>query len=98
MCGFVFAYARTPDRLPDDARLARMGAAMRHRGPDGNAQTRRGRAAMGHRRLAIIDLDGGRQPMCTPDGQIWIVFNGEIYNFAALRDELLAAGHSMSTH
>lgn len=97
MCGFVFAYARTPDCLPDRARLARMGSAIRHRGPDDNAQTRYGQSAMAHRRLAIIDLDGGRQPMCTPDRRTWIVFNGEIYNFPTLRDQLLAAGHSIGT-
>jgi asparagine synthase (glutamine-hydrolysing) len=53
---------------------------------------------MGHRRLAIIDLTGGQQPMCTPDGKVWIVFNGEIYNFHAVRDELAAAGHPLNTH
>jgi len=53
---------------------------------------------MGHRRLAIIDLAGGQQPMCTSDGQVWIVFNGEIYNFHAVRDDLAAAGHPLHTN
>ena len=52
---------------------------------------------MAHRRLAIIDITGGQQPMCTPDGQVWIVFNGEIYNFRSVRDELAAAGHALNT-
>jgi asparagine synthase (glutamine-hydrolysing) len=98
MCGFVLAYARTGDRLPDQALLGRMDTAVRHRGPDEHGQKRCDRAVMGHRRLAIIDLSGGQQPMCTPDGKVWIVFNGEIYNFHAVRDELAAAGHPLSTH
>ncbi len=98
MCGFVLAYARTGDRLPDQALLDRMDAAIRHRGPDEHGQKRFDRAVMGHRRLAIIDLSGGQQPMCTPDGKVWIVFNGEIYNFHAVRDELAGAGHPLSTH
>src|SRR2546426_4791018 len=98
MCGFVLAYAQTSDRLPDQTLLDRMDTAIRHRGPDGHGQTRCDRAVMGHRRLAIIDITGGRQPMCTPDGKVWIVFNGEIYNFQAVRDELAAAGHPLSTH
>ena len=98
MCGFVLAYARSGDRLPDQALLGRMDTAVRHRGPDEHGQKRCERAVMGHRRLAIIDLSGGQQPMCTPDGKVWIVFNGEIYNFHAVRDELAAAGHPLNTH
>jgi len=98
MCGFVLAYALTGDRLPDEALLGRMDTAIRHRGPDEHGQKRFERAVMGHRRLAIIDLSGGQQPMCTPDGKVWIVFNGEIYNFHAVRDELVAAGHPLNTH
>ena len=97
MCGFVLAYAQTSDRLPDQTLLDRMDTAIRHRGPDGHGQTRCDRAVMGHRRLAIIDITGGRQPMCTPDGKVLIVFNGEIYNFRAIRDELAAAGHPLNT-
>lgn len=98
MCGFVLAYAQTGDRLPDQALLDRMDTAIRHRGPDEHGQQRCERAVMGHRRLAIIDIAGGQQPMCTPDRQVWIVFNGEIYNFHAIRDELAAAGHPVNTH
>jgi len=98
MCGFVLAYARTGDNLPDQALLGRMDTAIRHRGPDEHGQQRFDCAVMGHRRLAIIDLSGGQQPMCTPDGKVCIVFNGEIYNFHAVRDELAAAGHPLNTH
>src|SRR5712691_5454344 len=97
MCGFVLAYAQTGDRLPDQSLLGRMDNAIRHRGPDEHGQQRSGRAAMGHRRLAIIDINGGQQPMCTPDGQVWIVFNGEIYNYHSVLDELAAAGHPLNT-
>ncbi|HYS58839.1 MAG TPA: asparagine synthase (glutamine-hydrolyzing) [Burkholderiales bacterium] len=97
MCGFVLAYAQTRDRLPDQALLDRMDTAIGHRGPDEHGQKRCDRAVMGHRRLAIIDLAGGQQPMCTSDGQVWIVFNGEIYNFRAVRDDLAAAGHPVNT-
>jgi asparagine synthase (glutamine-hydrolysing) len=98
MCGFVLAYALTGDHLPDQALVGRMDTAIRHRGPDEHGQKRFERAVMGHRRLAIIDLSGGQQPMCTPDGKVWIVFNGEIYNFHAVRDELAAAGHPLDTN
>jgi len=97
VCGFVFAYSQTSDRLPDQTRLNRMDGVIRHRGPDEHGQQRLDRAVMGHRRLAIIDLAGGQQPMCTPDGQVWIVFNGEIYNFRAIQDELVAAGCALNT-
>jgi asparagine synthase (glutamine-hydrolysing) len=97
MCGFVFAYARTTDTLPEQARLDRMDAAIRHRGPDQHGQQRLDRAVMGHRRLSIIDLQGGRQPMCSPDGLVWLVFNGEIYNFREVCAELARAGHPLAS-
>lgn len=98
MCGFVFAYAKSGRGLPDQARLDLMDSAIRHRGPDEHGQKVLDRAIMGHRRLAIIDITGGQQPMCSPDGQVWIVFNGEIYNFEAVRDQLAAAGHPLKTN
>jgi asparagine synthase (glutamine-hydrolysing) len=98
VCGFVLAYSQSGDRLPDRSLLGRMDAVLRHRGPDGHGQHRCDRAVMGHRRLAIIDVAGGSQPMCSPDGQVWIVFNGEIYNFASIREELAAAGRPLSTN
>jgi asparagine synthase (glutamine-hydrolysing) len=74
-----------------------MMAAMRHRGPDADGVHHDGPAALGHVRLSIIDLSGGAQPMANEDGSVWIVFNGEIYNYRALRDELLAKGHVFKT-
>jgi asparagine synthase (glutamine-hydrolysing) len=72
-----------------------MSRAQRHRGPDAGDQVVKDRAVLGHRRLAIIDLsDAGRQPMTNEDGSLWIVFNGEIYNYLELRRELVAAGHA----
>src|SRR5258707_705167 len=97
MCGFALAYALTSGCLPDQTLLGKIDAAIRHRGPDEHGQQFLDRAVMGHRRLAIIDLSGGQQPMCTPDGKVWIVFNGEIYNYRAIRDELAAAGHPVDS-
>ena len=98
MCGFVFAYSQDGSGLPDASLLDRMDNAIRHRGPDAHGAQLTARAAMRHRRLAIIDLTGGRQPMSSADGQVWIVFNGEIYNFKAVRDELAAAGQPTETN
>jgi asparagine synthase (glutamine-hydrolysing) len=98
VCGFVFAYSQAGSGLPDQSLLDRMDAAIRHRGPDAHGQQRTARAAMRHRRLAIIDITGGAQPMSSADGQVWIVFNGEIYNFAEVRDQLAAAGRPIDTN
>lgn len=73
--------------------LRRMTQLIEHRGPDGEGHYLEGPVALGHRRLSIIDLSTGAQPMCNEDGSIWVVFNGEIYNFEALRTELLGRGH-----
>lgn len=74
-----------------------MAAALRHRGPDGDGFFDDGVAALAHRRLAIIDVAGGDQPISNEDGQFWIVFNGEIYNHRALRHVLVQRGHQFST-
>ena len=68
-----------------------------YRGPDGEGYFVDDQVALGHRRLSIIDLEGGRQPMFNEDGNLVVVFNGEIYNFQALREELTAAGHTFAT-
>ena len=84
---------------PAERELARrMCDAIRHRGPDGDGVWLDGPAALGHRRLSIIDVSGGSQPLGNEDGTIQIVFNGEIYNYLELRDELVLKGHRFSTH
>jgi asparagine synthase (glutamine-hydrolysing) len=78
---------------PIDRRLvSAMTSVQAHRGPDGEGVVCRGSVGLGHRRLAIIDLATGEQPMASGDGSIWIVFNGEIYNFRELRRELETKG------
>lgn len=96
MCGFAGVFEFTPSAQGiDDALLTRMGTAIVHRGPDDGGIYRSdcGRVGLSFRRLSIIDLSpAGHQPMSTPDGKIWLVFNGEIYNHLQLRAELEAAG------
>ena len=79
--------------------LASMNEAMVHRGPDAGGLWNDTQEAvyLGHRRLSIIDLSGGAQPMWTADGALGIVFNGEIYNHLELREELIRAGHHFLT-
>ncbi|MGH7969628.1 MAG: asparagine synthetase B family protein [Limisphaerales bacterium] len=102
MCGI--AGILDSKRPVDPQVLARMTNSLRHRGPDdeqyhiANAPPGRTSIGLGFRRLAIIDLSGGRQPMCNEDGSIWIVCNGEIYNHPDLRKELEARGHRFSTN
>jgi asparagine synthase (glutamine-hydrolysing) len=97
MCGIAgFAgYERATGR--DERALRAMCDAIRHRGPDDDGMYVGGRVALGMRRLSIIDVAGGHQPMANEDGSIRIVFNGEIYNYRALREKLLAAGHVFAT-
>jgi asparagine synthase (glutamine-hydrolysing) len=75
------------------SRARAMTDAIPHRGPDADGFFVDGKVALGHRRLSIIDLSGGHQPMAAADGRVQIAFNGEIYNFQALRRELEAMGH-----
>lgn len=93
MCGFVFVYGRH-GRVPQPAMIERMTASLAHRGPDDSGFWYSGTVAMGFRRLAIIDTTAaGHQPMVSPDGETVLVFNGEIYNYVELRDELRSHGH-----
>src|SRR5471032_1102560 len=78
--------------------VARMCAAMLHRGPDDGGSETRGPAALGMRRLAIFDPANGHQPMSSPDGRHTLIFNGAIYNHRALREELAATGWVFRTH
>ena len=85
------------DRVPEEPEIRRMTDALAHRGPDGEGIHLEGSVALGHRRLAIIDPKGGRQPMCNEDRRVWVTYNGEIYNFRELRTELTARGHRFRT-
>jgi asparagine synthase (glutamine-hydrolysing) len=94
MCGIAGALAPRAEDAPPAGAAERFAAAMVHRGPDGHGFFRAGPVALAHRRLSIIDLsEAGRQPMTNEDGQIAIVVNGEIYNHAELRADLVAKGH-----
>ncbi len=97
MCGIVGNVMARPDRRPDLGVLQRMADRIAHRGPDDEGFVVRGRAGLGMRRLKIIDLVTGRQPMTGEDGSIWVVFNGEIYNYRELTRRLTAAGHRFTT-
>jgi asparagine synthase (glutamine-hydrolysing) len=96
MCG-IAGIADVTGRPVDGGLLQAMTRVQAHRGPDGEAVVCRGAAGLGHRRLAIIDLATGDQPMASDDGRVWIVFNGEIYNFRELRRDLEARGARFST-
>jgi asparagine synthase (glutamine-hydrolysing) len=96
MCGIVGIVRR--DRVPvDGSLLARMCEAIRHRGPDEDGFYQKDGAGLAMRRLAIIDLKGGQQPMHNEDGSLQIVFNGEIYNYLELREKLEGLGHQFYT-
>jgi asparagine synthase (glutamine-hydrolysing) len=97
MCGIVGIIKLTPHGQIDETRLKRMRDALRHRGPDGAGSWIDGPVGLGHRRLSIVDLTGGHQPMTNEDGSLWITYNGEIYNHAALRPVLEAKGHRYAT-
>jgi asparagine synthase (glutamine-hydrolysing) len=96
MCG-ICGIVRGGGRAPDRDVLAAMSAALHHRGPDSGGDIVLGEAGLAARRLAIIDLEGGDQPIANEDGRVVVVQNGEIYNHAELRAELEAAGHRFKT-
>ncbi len=98
MCGIVGIVAAPGAAPPDYCTGAAMNAVIRHRGPDDDGAYQDARAFLGMRRLAIIDLAGGHQPMHNADGSVQLVFNGEIYNYRELHKELLARGHTFYTH
>src|SRR5881628_683520 len=97
MCGIAGIVKLNPLESVNEARLKRMRDALRHRGPDGAGLWIDGPVGLGHRRLAIVDLAGGHQPMANEDETVWIIFNGEIYNHAELRPRLEARGHRYRT-
>ncbi|MFH1434144.1 MAG: asparagine synthase (glutamine-hydrolyzing) [Pseudomonadota bacterium] len=96
MCGITGIARPTGDRVDPDV-LHGMMDAVRHRGPDDEGTVLLGSMALGFRRLSIIDLVSGHQPMASEDRSVWVILNGEIYNFAELRLQLEASGHVFAT-
>ena len=97
MCG-ITGFARAHHDAEEARRIVKaMADRIVYRGPDGEGYYVDDQVALGHRRLSIIDLEGGKQPMFNEDGSLAVIFNGEIYNFQSLRKELIAAGHTFST-
>src|SRR5690349_3571964 len=97
MCGFAGFAASGPRSAPDAALLAAMSRTLVHRGPDDGTELVRGTLGVGFRRLSIVDVDGGRQPIFNETGDVAVVCNGEIYNFLELRAGLEARGHRFRT-
>ena len=94
MCGICGKLYFDSQQRVEAAQLDHMMGAIAHRGPDGQGKYLAGPVGLGHTRLAIIDLSTGDQPMTNESGTIWLVYNGEVYNFGALREELIGKGHS----
>lgn len=100
MCGFVGLAGSVSDSRPQFAVVEEMMKAIAHRGPDGDGMlvSQRENVCLGHRRLAIIDPEHGKQPMSTEDGALTVVFNGAIYNYLELRRELIGKGHPIRSY
>lgn len=99
MCGICGIYYLEHERRVDTATVMAMSHTLRHRGPDDAGAYLDGNIGLGHRRLSIIDLsDAGHQPMTNEHGTLWIVYNGEIYNYLELRQQLIAQGHRFRSH
>ncbi len=99
MCGICGKLYFNPMRKADQNNISAMASVLAHRGPDDHGIYVDGPVGIGHQRLSIIDLSpAGHQPMSNEDGSIWIVFNGEIYNFEELRMELQGKGHVFTSH
>jgi asparagine synthase (glutamine-hydrolysing) len=98
MCGICGQYNYLTDARVDAQAIKRMTDALVHRGPDDEGQYISGSMGLGFRRLSIIDLDGGRQPMTDAERTVYVVFNGEIYNFSELKSELQDCGYIFRTN
>lgn len=97
MCGICGKLIFDKQSMVRQSLIQAMLHTIRHRGPDDEGVYVSKQIGLGHRRLSIIDLNTGRQPLCNEDGTVWIVFNGEIYNYQELREYLLAEGHVFKT-
>ena len=98
MCGVAGILNMSPGRRPDEDVLRKMIALINHRGPDGNGFYVNENVGLGHARLSIIDIKGGKQPIHNEDKTIWVIFNGEIFNYIELQQSLKAQGHQFYTH
>lgn len=98
MCGICGVRAAGQPTDEDRRIVERMSGALAHRGPDGAGACVSGTAVFGHRRLAVIDVEGGQQPLFNEDSSVAVVFNGEIYNYRELRATLIAGGHRFRTN
>lgn len=98
MCGIAGWFGRASAAVPARALVRRMTGAIAHRGPDAQGFFLDDEVALGHARLSILDLAGGQQPMANADKSVWISFNGEIFNYVELRDELIACGRRFATN
>ncbi len=97
MCG-IFGFVHNDPRRPAEPRRVQAGLdELLHRGPDGGAVHVGGPVGFGHRRLSIIDIEGSVQPLTNEDGRVVVTYNGEIYNYRELRDDLIAKGHRFRT-
>ena len=97
MCGICGIVYHDQNRAIEQDMMVRMKDIITHRGPDDDGLYIKGNVGLGFRRLSIVDLSSGHQPMCNEDGTVWVIFNGEIYNHADLRKELVACGHIYKT-
>jgi len=97
MCGLAGILASDANVLPERATLDRMLRELRHRGPDGSGIHIAAGIGLAHSRLSIIDLDTGKQPICNEDETVWVIANGEVFNYVELRQSLRARGHKFST-
>jgi asparagine synthase (glutamine-hydrolysing) len=97
MCGICGTFFFSRDALVDEAEVRRMNEEIIHRGPDEDGFYIKDQVGLAMRRLSIVDLSGGQQPISNEDGTIWIVFNGEIYNYPDLKKDLESRGHRLKT-
>src|SRR5690606_36723984 len=97
MCGIAGQFNFLRGEPADEATVRRMARSIVHRGPDDEGFFFSGPLGLGFRRLSIIDLSGGHQPMADAEESVWIIFNGEIFNYLELRTQLQALGHIFRT-
>ena len=98
MCGIAGILELGRDMRASAAALREMCRVISHRGPDDDGFYTDGAVGIGMRRLSIVDVAGGHQPISNEDGSVWVVFNGEIYNYQELRSDLISRGHRFKTN